>query len=234
MKLKTTIDDTDITVSLETDYPFKNNIKIKVNAAKSSLFSLYLRIPAWANYCFWDASVRHTPPASLLPALVEVLGTDVNAERLPAAFTGCPSLVVVARGPAIAAADYGALILKETAAIAAECLAGGSFRHGPMEIAGPDVGVVVLAPSGPTHELCVRLARDTAALGSPTWLIADDATSLPTTTDRLRVTTLPAVGEAYAPLTMSVPIQRLAARLARGRGREPGVLLRSQKVTDRE
>jgi hypothetical protein len=33
---------------------------------------------------------------------------------------------------------------------------------------------------------------------------------------------------------MSVPIQRLAADLARRRGRTPGVLLRSQKVTDRE
>lgn len=54
MKLKTTIDDTDITISLETDYPFKNNIKIKVNAAKSSLFSLYLRIPAWAK----DACIK--------------------------------------------------------------------------------------------------------------------------------------------------------------------------------
>ena len=76
--------------------------------------------------------------------------------------------------------------------------------------------------------------RRRAGLGSPTWLIGDDAAGLPPATDRLRVTTLPAVDEAYAPLTMSVPIQRLAAILARERGRVPGVLLRSQKVTDRE
>ena len=70
--------------------------------------------------------------------------------------------------------------------------------------------------------------------GSPTWLIGDDGSPLPTGTDRSWVTTLPAIDEAYAPLTMSVPIQRLAADLARRRGRTPGVLLRSQKVTDRE
>ena len=116
----------------------------------------------------------------------------------------------------------------------AECLAGGSFRHGPLEIAGPEVGMVILAPTGRTRDLCVRLAQETAESGSPTWLIGDVAGAMPAGTDRLRVTTLPAVDEAYAPLTMSVPIQRLAAVLARERGRVPGVLLRSQKVTDRE
>ncbi len=79
-----------------------------------------------------------------------------QASRRPPrdAMTGCSALVVVGRGPALSAADYGALILKETAAIAAECLAGGSFRHGPLEVAGAAVGVVVLAPTGPTSGLC--------------------------------------------------------------------------------
>jgi glucosamine--fructose-6-phosphate aminotransferase (isomerizing) len=181
-----------------------------------------------------DASDRRPPPASLLPALDEVLAVGSIADGAGAALVSSRSVMVIARGPALAAADYGALIIKETAAMPAECLAGGSFRHGPVEVAGPDVGVVILAPSGRTAELCARLAVDSASMGSPTWLIADNGTSLPAATDRLRVTTLPAVDEAYAPLTMSVPIQRLAARLARDRGREPGVLLRSQKVTDRE
>ena len=141
---------------------------------------------------------------------------------------------VIARGPALAAADYGALIFKETVALPAQPFRGGSFRHGPMEIGGPAVGVVMLAPTGRTHGLCIAMAQEIAPLGSPVWLIGDDATALPPATDRLRVTTLPAVDEAETPLTMSVPIQRLAAAMARARGREPGVLLRSQKVTDRE
>jgi glutamine---fructose-6-phosphate transaminase (isomerizing) len=180
------------------------------------------------------ASALPTVSSSVVRALATTVGVQGLAEDAGAAMAGCSAVVVVGRGPALAAADYGALILKETAAIPAECLAGGSFRHGPLEIAGPAVGMVVLAPRGRTRDLCVRLAEETAGLGSPTWLVGDDDAGLPSTTDRLRVTTLPAVDEAYAPLTMSVPIQRLAAILARERGRVPGVLLRSQKVTDRE
>ena len=181
-----------------------------------------------------DASGRTSLPQDVLRGMHAVVALRHLADDAATGLAGCRALVVVGRGPTLAAADYGALILKETAAIPAECLAGGSFRHGPLEIVGPEVGVIVLAPSGRTRELCVRLAEETAGLGSPTWLIGDDGGTLPTGTDRSWVTTLPAIDEAYAPLTMSVPIQRLAANLARGRGRTPGVLLRSQKVTDRE
>ncbi len=173
-------------------------------------------------------------PGSMLGSLHDVASGPDPATAAIAGLGACTALMVVGRGPALAAADYGALILKETAALPAEAFAGGSFRHGPLEVAGPDVGVVVLAPSGPTRDLCTRLAADTAALGSPTWLITDDGSPSPNTTHRSWVTTLPAVDEALSPLTMSVPIQRLAAGLARGRGRTPGILLRSQKVTDRE
>ncbi len=173
-------------------------------------------------------------PGTVIAALGEVSAIAELGGSGADALAGCAAVVVVARGPALAAADYGALILKETAAIPAECLPGGSFRHGPMEMLGPGVGMIVLAPSGPTRDLCVALAIDSARFGSPTWLIVDDAQVPPHETQRLRVTALPALDEAYAPLTTSVPIQRLAAALARERGRVPGVLLRSQKVTDRE
>lgn len=182
---------------------------------------------------------RH--PADALVALTSVAATVGMADAPASGMGGCVALMVVGRGPAHAAADYGALILKETVAMPAEAFSGGSFRHGPLEVAGPSVGVIVLAPSGPTRSLCEGLASETAALGSPTWLVTDDgrpdglaADRLTAATDRPWVTTLPAVDEAWSPLTMSVPMQRFAAAMARGRGRVPGVLLRSQKVTDRE
>ncbi len=55
-------------------------------------------------------------------ALLRVVSTAGLAEDAGEAMTGCSALVVVGRGPALSAADYGALILKETAAIAAQCL----------------------------------------------------------------------------------------------------------------
>jgi glucosamine--fructose-6-phosphate aminotransferase (isomerizing) len=143
------------------------------------------------------------------------------------------SLVVVARGPALIAADYGALVLKETAAIAAEAMSGGSFRHGPMEIAGPSVGIIVLAPEGETGALCVRLAGDTSRLGSPTWLLAS-AAERPSKSNGALVSRFPQVPEEFAPILLSVALQLFAAELARRRGREPGVFLHSGKVTDVE
>jgi glucosamine--fructose-6-phosphate aminotransferase (isomerizing) len=166
---------------------------------------------------------------------VDRIAADVGvASRAAATMATCTSVSLVGRGPAVAVADYGALILKETVALPAEAMPGGSFRHGPLEVCGPDVGLVALAQAGPARALVVRLAQEASELGSPTWLIGDDAGDLPADNGSLRVTTLPAVEEGYVPLTMSVPIQRLAADLARRRGRVPGVLLRSQKVTDIE
>jgi glucosamine--fructose-6-phosphate aminotransferase (isomerizing) len=146
----------------------------------------------------------------------------------------CGSISLVARGAAVAAADYGALVIKETAALPAEAMPAGSFRHGPLEICGPAVGLVVLAQGGPTQALCVQLAREASDLGSPTWLIGDEAATLAAETERLRVTAIPAIADGYVALSMSVPIQRLAAGLARRRGRVPGELVRSRKVTDIE
>jgi glucosamine--fructose-6-phosphate aminotransferase (isomerizing) len=172
------------------------------------------------------------------PGLADAMAVAVEQESAPVAVAeamrDCVSVSLIARGPSVAAADYGALIMKETVAMPCEAFSGGSFRHGPLETAGPRVGIVVLAPGGRTQHLGTRLARETSQLGSPTWLIGDDAAELPPETDRLRVMTLPAVDEAFAPLLSSVPIQRLAAALARQRGRVPGILLRSSKVTETE
>ena len=173
-------------------------------------------------------------PADLAADVATAAGMAAVAEEVAARMADCVSLSLVGRGPSAIAAGYGALILKESVAMPCEAFSGGSFRHGPLETAGPALGVVVLAPSGQTHELGIRLALDTSQLGSPTWLIGDESAALPPSTDRLRVTTLPAVDEALAPILSSVLIQRLAAALARQRGRVPGILLRSSKVTETE
>jgi glucosamine--fructose-6-phosphate aminotransferase (isomerizing) len=170
-----------------------------------------------------------------LPSVVDAVAADGDpAARAAELFNEIHSIVMVARGPDCRAADSGGWVDKETAGLPAEAMPGGSFRHGPMEIVGPGVGLVVLAPSGCTRELGVRLAVETSEMGGPTWLIGTDRDPLPPGTDTLLITGLPDLPERFAPLTSSVPIQRLAAALAVRNGREPGVLRRSQKVTDIE
>lgn len=175
-----------------------------------------------------------------LPAHLGQVAADPEIARPAAsAFAGVQALVVVGRGPAFAAADYGALILKEACALPAEAMLAASFRHGSIEITGPTTGMIVIAPAGPTQSLCARLATDTARLGSPTWLLTapDDAPGGGVHVEAdgaLIVSRLPEAPETLAPLLYAVPIQHLAVHLAQLRDREPGVVQRSAKITATE
>jgi glucosamine--fructose-6-phosphate aminotransferase (isomerizing) len=145
------------------------------------------------------------------------------------------SIELVGRGPTLGLAHYGALTIKETAAIPAEALSGGAFRHGPLELVDAPSGAIVLIPGGPTSSLAVRLARAIAADGWPTWAIGQPAGVRELEpSDGLVVTAVRRVDEPLAALALTVPLQRLAGRLAELRGRVPGVLLHGSKVTDVE
>lgn len=147
----------------------------------------------------------------------------------------CPAIVVVGRGPSLGAADYAALTIKETAAIPAEAMSGGAFRHGPLELTESDLGFVVLAPAGATADLGATIAREVASRGRPTWLLADAAqASRSDSPATLLVTVVPDLPEPLAQLACAVPLQLAAAELARAAGRHAGVTLVATKVTDRE
>ncbi len=180
-------------------------------------------------------AVAGTPGATIevarcsdLPSVLTALAADTEIARVPAErLASVSGLAVVARGPALPAAEYAGLILKEMTAIPSEGIAGASFRHGPLEIAGPSVGVVVLDHPA-TSQLATRLASDTASLGSPTWLLTSQQAA---GADGLLVSAIPAVPDPLAPLPFSVVLQQLAARLAVSRGRQPGALARATKIT---
>ena len=182
------------------------------------------------------ATVSMALAADLSSKLASLTSTPEIAAASAARFSTVSALVVIGRGPSFAAADYGALILKEAAALATEAMLGGSFRHGPIEIAGPRTGIIVLAPSGPTQSLCVQLATDMARVGSPTWLLTETnprPTEVVTfaATDELVATCLPKVPELLAPVLYCVPLQHLAVQLAAARSRQPGVFEHAMKVT---
>jgi glucosamine--fructose-6-phosphate aminotransferase (isomerizing) len=167
--------------------------------------------------------------AAGMEALVAGSSAPVAANLL----AGCASLMIVGRGPSLGAGQYAALTTKECTARPVEAMTGGAFRHGPLELGGPATGIVVLAPTGPTANLGVALALETAALGSPTWLLTGPARA-PGTTPNLLVTVLPDLPEPLAALAAVVPLQLMAAELALRGGREPGTTRIATKVTDRE
>ena len=169
--------------------------------------------------------------AQWLDELIDSLGEEVTRLlQRPGEFD---AVVFTGRGPGLVSALQGALITQEMTQMPAAALSAGQFRHGPIEATGPDLLVVIFAPLGRTTELLVRLARDCAAFGSPTWLVTDTAVEI-APTENLFVTKLPQVSEELSPLLSILVPELLGAALARRKGLEPGRLQKISKVTSFE
>ena len=133
-------------------------------------------------------------------------------------------VVVLGRGPARAAAEMAALTLKEAVGLPAEALESAQFRHGPFELAGPNLAAIVIATEPETEPLDRSLARELRELGAAVLEITrgDGAFGIGD------------VDRSIAPAVSIVPIQLLAHRLALAHGREPGSYVHAAKVTTRE
>jgi glucosamine--fructose-6-phosphate aminotransferase (isomerizing) len=158
----------------------------------------------------------------------EILGPELAAWH-----RGCSSTVVLGRGPARAAAEMGALLLKEAAGIPAEGLQTGQFRHGPLELAGPGQAAIVVATEPETDAIDLALAAELAEAGSSVLTIAGPGAAAPARGSRLDVTVRTA-DRMLRTAAALVPIQLLARELALAGGRVPGSLARATKVTTRE
>jgi glucosamine--fructose-6-phosphate aminotransferase (isomerizing) len=139
-------------------------------------------------------------------------------------------MVLLGRGPARAAAEMGALTVKEVAGFPAEALEAAQFRHGPLELAGTDLAALVFATEPETRELDLRLASDLVDAGAAV-LVVSASGEAPAGARAIAVGNL---DRAVAPAASIVPVQLLSWRLALDRGRRPGMMTRAAKVTTRE
>ncbi len=161
-------------------------------------------------------------------AVETVLDDETLAPRIADA-ADQETLVVLARGPARAAAEMGALTLKECG-VTAESYETAAFRHGPFELAGPGLGAVVVATEPETCSLDLALAADLVGTGASVVVVSSEG-DVPQGALGVRI---PSVDRLLSPAVSIVPIQLLAWRLANARGRVPGVYTRASKVTTRE
>jgi glutamine---fructose-6-phosphate transaminase (isomerizing) len=172
--------------------------------------------------------------AAAAAASVERILKDGSLDDRVAAWLGSrEDVVILGRGPGRAAAEMGALTLKETAGLHAEALEVGQFRHGPVELAGPGLAVVMIATEPETSHLDLALAQELSEADVAVLEVVRDATRFADDGERLRV----AIGDpdrSLAPAASIVPIQLLARQLAIGLGREPGTTIHAAKVTTRE
>jgi glucosamine--fructose-6-phosphate aminotransferase (isomerizing) len=124
----------------------------------------------------------------------------------------------------------GALTIKEAVGMPVESLQTAQFRHGPLELAGPDMAAIVIATEPETLSLDLALADELMATGAGVLLVTageDGGAAV------MRIATGP-LDRALAPAVSVLPAQLLAWRLASSQGREPGAYYRATKVTTRE
>jgi glutamine---fructose-6-phosphate transaminase (isomerizing) len=155
---------------------------------------------------------------------------EEQANELAAWIDGRPTLALLGRGSARAAAEMGALTLKEAARFAAESLQTAQFRHGPLELAGPELAAILIATEDPTRSLDMGLAEELSAAGAAVLVISQGGSA---PHDAHAVTVGPLRG-GLAAAVATVPAQLLAWRLARSRGLSPGEFAVAAKVTTRE
>jgi glucosamine--fructose-6-phosphate aminotransferase (isomerizing) len=163
-------------------------------------------------------------------SLERLLAEPTLPDRLMAWLGDRPSSVILGRGPARAAAEMGALTLKEAVGMPIESLQTAQFRHGPLELAGPDLAAMVIATEPETHDLDVGLAGELAALGASALAIVEGG-EVPDGVIRIDIG---AQDRMLAPAVSILPAQLLAWKLAVERGRPPGSYVRASKVTTRE
>ena len=171
-----------------------------------------------------DAQAAAEAVERLLPMI------DDRAEPLRAWLGDRPVLTLLARGAGRAASEMGALTLKEAARFPAEAMQSAQFRHGPLELAGREAAVVLIATEAATREVDRRLAAELVGSGVAVLHICGDGEAVEGT----HTIRLGAVDRALIAAPAIVPVQLLAWRLAVDRGLKPGTYTRSSKITTRE
>ncbi len=136
---------------------------------------------------------------------------------------------LIARGPSLASAINGGLILKEAVRLPAEGFSGGQFRHGPLEMLTPNLGILMFTTPGQTVALQHRLAQDIVGCGSAPVCIGE-AVNVPGVINL----TLPAFNEECDPGLNILAVQLLAAQLAEQAGIIPGKFRWGGKVVQTE
>lgn len=137
------------------------------------------------------------------------------------------TLVFLGHGPHLATARQAALMLHEWAKLPARSDSIGGFRHGPIEIVQPGVGVVLFTAPGPAHASALALAQELRDYGAEVLVVEYG---------QIHDGTLPMlvhenIDEFLAPMLDAVPAQLFAEALARQRGVPPGFRYIGKVVT---
>jgi len=158
------------------------------------------------------------------PAAESYLGRyRAHVVNLAAKLQGIKHVFVAGRGASLATAGTGGLILKESAHFPAEGMSAAAFRHGPFEMLGPHVFLLVFSGDAVSAELNRRLVDDVCSAGGRAALVSEDAAD-----DVFR---LPRVPPSVRPVAEMLPVQMMSLALAALTGHHAGRFERAAKIT---
>ncbi|POH29046.1 MULTISPECIES: aminotransferase [Sinorhizobium] len=128
-------------------------------------------------------------------------------------------------------AEAIALGLTELSRLPCFSLEGGQLRHGPMEMLGPSIGLVLFRAADPTAGLVAAMAASAAEAGSP--VVVFDASGEPPLAGVTTIPFKPAAGMAAIFAILPVA-QAFMIAFADARVEHAGTPVRSTKITRSE
>ncbi len=135
-------------------------------------------------------------------------------------------LVLVGRGPSLAAAYTGALIIKESARFPAEGMSAAAFRHGPLEMISQRLLLVAFEGDARARTLNQNLVRDVNSLYGRAILVSE--------TVRDGLFSLSHVDARLQPILEILPAQMISLALAAREYHQAGSFSRASKITATE
>jgi glutamine---fructose-6-phosphate transaminase (isomerizing) len=149
-----------------------------------------------------------------------------HAQSLASELSEVRHIFFTGRGSSLAAAATAALITKESTRSFAEGMSSAAFRHGPLEMLGPETMVFVFEGEGAAGDLNRKLVADLRARHGRVELIGPGA--------RIPALRLPGAPPRVLPILEIAPAQMLTLAIAARAGREPGRFAHATKITAEE
>ncbi len=146
-----------------------------------------------------------------------------HVQSLVARLQGIRHVFVAGRGGSLATAGTGGLILKESAHFPSEGMSAAAFRHGPFEMLGPHVFLLVFSGDAISSQLNERLVDDVCSAGGQAALVSEDAED--------EVFRLPRVPPPVRLVVEILPVQMMSLALSALTGHQAGRFERAAKIT---
>lgn len=135
-------------------------------------------------------------------------------------------LVFSGRGPSLATAYTGALIIKESARFPAEGMSAAAFRHGPLEMINQRMLLVMFSGDARSRALNENLVADVNRLEGRAILVSDKGSD--------SLFSLPEVDARLQPILEILPAQMMSLALAAREHHQAGSFSRASKITSTE